>query len=301
MKNHLETELERFKSDINLTEYAASCGYSVDRRKTSNNSVTMRHPGTADKIIVSRGHDGHWIYFSARDRNDNGSIIDFVQNRRAINLGEVRYELRPWLKGTVQRPSVNSYVPEIELISKDQARVQHEFFLAEPLGQYGMRYLSRRGLSHDTIMFFYELIRQGWKNNVLFPHFDNSLVCGFEVKNFNFTGFAKHGEKTFWLYRCEQATRLVIAESAIDCMSYHQLRGDPYTSYVSLAGQFSPRQQDLLAELLLSFPALQTVVLAFDNDQGGDSFAETIGALVPDHLNVMRDGSPVGNDWNDAL
>ena len=32
-----------------------------------------------------------------RDDTDNGSIIDFVQKRQGMNLGQVRRELRGWL------------------------------------------------------------------------------------------------------------------------------------------------------------------------------------------------------------
>jgi hypothetical protein len=73
-------ELENFKTNINLTEYAASQGYELDRRQSSRNSVIMRH-ASGDKFIVAQGHDRHWIYFSVRDEADNGSIIDFIQNR----------------------------------------------------------------------------------------------------------------------------------------------------------------------------------------------------------------------------
>lgn len=49
-------ELERFKTAINLTEYAAGQGYLLDRRASSRNSVVMRHPN-GDKIVIARGED----------------------------------------------------------------------------------------------------------------------------------------------------------------------------------------------------------------------------------------------------
>ena len=75
------SELGELKSSINLTEYAASLGYLMDRRASSRNSVVMRH-GNGDKIVIARGHDAHWIYFSVRDDTDNGTIVDFVQHRK---------------------------------------------------------------------------------------------------------------------------------------------------------------------------------------------------------------------------
>ena len=36
-------ELAGFKRSINLTEYAASTGYELDKRESSRNSAVMRH------------------------------------------------------------------------------------------------------------------------------------------------------------------------------------------------------------------------------------------------------------------
>ena len=92
----MDKELETFKTDIDLRAYAAALGYGLDRKASWRGSSVLRHPN-GDKIIVKRDHDGHFVYFSVRDENDNGSIIDFVQRRKAYNLGQVRQELRPWI------------------------------------------------------------------------------------------------------------------------------------------------------------------------------------------------------------
>jgi hypothetical protein len=113
-------ELERFKTAINLSEYAASEGYLFDRRASSRNSVVMRHPG-GDKIVIARGEDDHWIYFSVRDDSDNGSIIDFIQHRRRCSIGAVRQELRPWVGGSFVRPVPDLYVPEVVAVSRATA------------------------------------------------------------------------------------------------------------------------------------------------------------------------------------
>jgi hypothetical protein len=91
-----DDELEQFKSRIDLREYAASLGYELDRRESSRCSSVMRN-GTGDKVIIKRERDGHFIFFSVRDDRDNGSIIDFVANRKRLSLGYVRKELRPWI------------------------------------------------------------------------------------------------------------------------------------------------------------------------------------------------------------
>ena len=88
-------ELDDFKSAINLIAYATAQGYVLDKGASSRNSALMRHPA-GDKIVIARGTDRHWIYFSVRDTTDNGTIIDFVPNRKGLALGGVRQHLRPW-------------------------------------------------------------------------------------------------------------------------------------------------------------------------------------------------------------
>jgi hypothetical protein len=78
----MDAELESFRSRIDLRAYAAAReGYQLDRRESWQGSVVMRD-ARGDKIIVKRDADGHYVYFSIRRDDDNGSIIDFVQYRR---------------------------------------------------------------------------------------------------------------------------------------------------------------------------------------------------------------------------
>ena len=91
-----DSELESFKNGIDLRAYAAEQGYQLDRKESWRGSAVMRH-ANGDKIVIKRGSDGHYVYFSVRDDNDNGSIIDFVQHRQRVSLGAVRKELRPWI------------------------------------------------------------------------------------------------------------------------------------------------------------------------------------------------------------
>ena len=84
----MDQELERFKTEVNLSEFAAARGYALDRRESSLNSAVMRHPD-GDKIVIARHEGGAWVYFSVRDDRDNGTVVDFLQNRGGGNLGEV--------------------------------------------------------------------------------------------------------------------------------------------------------------------------------------------------------------------
>ena len=84
MRGNRTDELERFKQDISLAEYAAGEGYVLVKNESSRNSFVMQRETDNDKIIVATGTDGHGIYFSVRDDADNGSIIDFEIGRAHV-------------------------------------------------------------------------------------------------------------------------------------------------------------------------------------------------------------------------
>ena len=267
-------ELERFKTAINLTEYAASEGYQLDRRASSRNSVVMRHPG-GDKIVIARGEDDHWIYFSVRDDSDNGSIIDFIQHRRRCSIGEVRQELRPWVGGSFVRPVPELYVPEVVPVSRDRAGVIRALAGMRPLITH--RYLEEeRGIPRSLLEHprFAGRVLVDARSNVVFPHADRDGPCGYEVKNRGFTGFAPGGEKGLWISRVQRTdTALVLAESGIDALSYAALHPDDNARYASFGGTMNPSQPALIRAAIERLAPGATVRIATDNDEDGAGFA----------------------------
>ena len=82
MINH-DCELDAFKRDIDLRQFAESLGYQIDRRESWRGSAVLRR--AADKIVVKRNGNGHYVFFSLRDDDDNGTVIDFVQRRQHLS------------------------------------------------------------------------------------------------------------------------------------------------------------------------------------------------------------------------
>src|SRR5438445_13765822 len=91
-----DSELEAFKRRIDLRQFAASLGYEMDRRESWRGSTVLRRG--ADKIVVKRNGNGHYVFFSVRDDDDHGTLIDFLQRRQNLSPGTVRHILRPWLR-----------------------------------------------------------------------------------------------------------------------------------------------------------------------------------------------------------
>lgn len=294
-------ELNRFKSEIDLTSYASSRGYRVDRRESSRRCVVMRHPATDDKIIVSRAeHDGHWIYFSVRDERDHGTIVDFVQRRDGGSLGAVRRELAPWIGGERKAGPPDLYVPTVERKVTDRAAVARAFEQARLVSN--SRYLNARAIGQEILCSerFAGSFREDRRGNVLFPHRDHAGLVGFESKNHGWTSYSAGGVRALWWSNARPDDRqLVLVESAIDALSFHQAHGAPRARYASTAGTLSERQRGLVGEALQASPPSMTVVLAFDRDAAGDKLAEQVRALA--ERSFSRSCPPIGKDWNEYV
>ena len=74
-----DPELENSKTAIDLRAYAAGQGYALDHRESWRECSVMRSADGADRIIIKRDDDGHYVHFSEHRENDSGSVIDFIQ------------------------------------------------------------------------------------------------------------------------------------------------------------------------------------------------------------------------------
>jgi Toprim domain-containing protein len=307
-------ELDQWKRDVNLIAYAASCGYVFNKAKSSVNFPALRHPQTGHKMLIGKGEDGHWLYYSV-NTPESGSIIDFIQNREGgrhvYPIAEVRKALRSWTNAPPELPDF-ARAP-IRHIPKDRAAVAATVEHATAVDSHP--YLSRRGVSRDTLQ--HPRFRTTWRESgprrhehdlpsrtVLFLHRDEEGLCGFETKGWHFTGFARGGTKALWWSLAKpNDNRLVITESALDALSYHEVNPHPRTRYVSFAGALNEQQPALIERAISWMPANSTVVAATDRDKDGERFAARISELCSNHSQVRfeRHAPTRGKDWNDEL
>lgn len=300
-----DAELESFKTTIDLRTYAAAQGYQLDRKESWRGTSVMRHPVSNDKVIVKRGMDGHYVYFSVRDDRDNGSIIDFVQFRQGVSIGAVRKELRPWIG---QPPDAIPAFPELRKTEKDRMKVEAAYARMKDATE-GHPYLEReRALPGPLLALdrFAGRIRIDDKGNAVFPHFDAEGLSGYELKNTGFTGFASGGAKALWMSHAHlDDTRLVLCESAIDALSHAVLFPDNRARYASIGGKPNPQQPELIRMSAAAMPRDSEIVSAMDNDADGAKLSEIVRKAVEltgrvDLRFVVHE--PFGfKDWNDQL
>ena len=302
----IDNELEKFKTGVNLSEFAASRDYELDRLESSKRCAVMRHPNGHKIVIIRHKKSGDWVYYSPHDDRDNGTVIDFLQNRGGGSLGEVRKTLRAWLGGSrpvgVQLPA---FVRDLLPVSRDRAAVIKEWERARRC--LSLPYLTSRGLGPDVLALprFAGCVRVDQRHNALFPHYDKDGLCGFEIKNKGFTGFAPGGTKGLWFSKAESTDRqLVLTESAIDAISWHVLHCDElWTRYMSTGGALNPQQPALLRGAMEKLPAGAVVLLAFDHDEGGENLVDEVRAIAPAGRELRRVLPDVGTgkDWNEML
>ena len=194
-------------------------------------------------------------------------------------------------------------------IARDLAAVQAQVDGMARLVRGQHRYLNdRRGIPAETIAHprFCERVRVDDRGNAAFIHINRDGVSGFELKNYKFTGFSKAGAKGLFASACYPDDHcLVFGEAAIDVLSYATLEGLDRTRFVSLSGQPSPAQLELARAAMLKQPSGE-VVLAFDNDEGGDKlgdrFTEMFGGVGRDDLSLrLHRPETRGFDWNEEL
>jgi len=303
-----DCELDAFKRDIDLRQFAESLGYQIDRRESWRGSAVLRC--AADKIVVKRNGNGHYVFFSLRDDDDNGTVIDFVQRRQHLSLGAVRQVLRPWIGRSANAPQF----PQLQPASPDRMRIEREYRRMAEAQRYP--YLERDRCVPPTVLSsprFAGRMRIDARGNTVFPHFDAAGLCGYEIKNHGFTGFAAGGKKGLWFSHTQPGDwRLVLTESAIDALSYATLFPDcaDRTRYASLGGRPSSRQMGLVQAAVIKLADGAEVVAAFDADEAGRWLVavtdEVVGSV---RRQAERDAlgfrvhlpATEGEDWNQVL
>ena len=308
-----DEELEKFKTLINLCEYAESLGFELDQQSSSRCSVVMKHPNH-DKIVVARSSSRHWVYFNVHGgaHDDSGTIIDFVQARKKFTLGDVRKELRPWIgKSQLVKQRISTFFPmDLEPSVYDAARVLGNWINANRIGSWQSYLLNDRRIPSSVLgnPIFVDRLRTDQRSNVLFPHWDqHGSLCGYEVKNRGFTGFAPGGTKGLWCSRPHADDQImVLAETAIDALSVAAIFGTEKKRFFSTAGQISPTQAVCIRSAVSQMPVDAEIWLAFDNDSGGRKLVQQVTDALAELSDNQRKvvvalPSTVGDDWNDVL
>lgn len=297
-----DKEIDKFKTEINIAEFAQSIGYTIDKEKSSRVAPVLEH-SNGDKIVVGQNKEnGHFIYFSAKDDADNGTIIDFIQNRMKANFGQVRKIARDWLKNGSKNAQIIKTT--ISPTSHDKLKIQRLWHFLKT-DQF---FFDWRGIDKDLLN---DVIKSGRAkynskdDHLFFSMLDTKGLVGLDRRNTK-TG-EKHiiaeSERGVWTYKQPQsAKRIVVFESPIDALSYRQMNwNNGEDAYLSTQGTFGQTQEDAIKALCKANPHAKWV-MATDKDEKGNQIADKITSLIQSvsSAQVLRE-TPIRKDWNEDL
>ena len=99
--------------------------------------------------------------------------------------------------------------------------------------------------------------------------------------------------------------QIVFCESAIDALSHAALFPNGASRYVSIGGQLSPTQPELIRATISSMPLNSKIVAAMDRDADGAKLSDVVRqAVVSSGRNdlcfVLHEPCSL-KDWNDEL
>jgi hypothetical protein len=287
-------ELDRFKREIDLVDYAEKFGYSVKKQGPRGDWQQLQKEG--ETLIVTRKGD-HQVYMNPGDDRDKGSVVDFAKTRggeagQGLNLGQVRKELRDYLgeqqpqrEGTDRVPAPLARTAPPTLANEDDA-TRRQRLISEVLGaERGLTdrtYLHGRQLTDSTIdsPAFQGRIYTAQQNehkNTAFPLYNEKGISSVEQKNDGYKNLLPLPKDGVWVShptdpdKSKPIERLVISESAIDALAKYQLEhkgNGPNTLYVATAGTVTERQVDLIQKIIDKQEPKQ-IALANDNDAAG--------------------------------
>jgi hypothetical protein len=293
-------ELNKFKTHINLAEFATAFGYYRDKEKSSVNAPVMRHDERGDKIVIGKDRsDGHYIYFNPNDESDSGTIIDFVQKRTGETLGYVRKRLRAWMHDPQPQENIS-----VRASTKDALRIASIWERIEKVNPHFVQYWSL-GINGNNELGQMKNVKYAEDKYFYFMLSNTSGICGIEKRNDEEKHIIAGSEKGIFVNgNLSNAQNIYIFESPIDMMSHRQMGFHDIADYaVCTMGSIGESAEKSL-KAIFERNRDAKVVIAVDNDRGGSLATEKIYEIleqVDGDLERVERHLPNAKDWNDDL
>lgn len=282
-----------FRDKIAIQQIATMLGYYVDSRGGSTHLCMLlgeRNSPQDEIVIYNPNNSSKSTYFSRKGGlKDKGNLINFVENRlNDLGSSKVGFEgvyeiLNRFLGNDLD---IKTVLPTAETVKTHAFDIQ--YWKPTQIEDSSIKYLNKqRHLSTDTIKDFASrchIYTVGKNKHVGFPFRKPGTmeITNFEMRNFfasnnqNYKGFCQGGDKTHssWIANFvdyKNVTDLYLFESAIDAMSFYELKGftkETTAAFVSFGGYVSHTQMEAIVK---TFPTVN-YHLCFDNDLSGQCF-----------------------------
>lgn len=304
-----------FRNEISIIELALSVGYKL-RKKDGIKWPVLKDEISGDKIIIVNPQSiSNQGYFNPQDLKDKGTLINFVKNR----LGSIF----PYLNGKSEAGNINAVLynyqclpmPKKDLFKIDANNLvseysEKEFHIPDGLSELkDPTYLYFRGIQSQTInktLFKGKIfnVKSNEYNNIGFPYYNAfGDTVGFELRNKQFRHVIEGTDRSIGIWHSNLPQTLesvILTESPIDALSYHQLKGKKNTLYVSFGGSVTFGQLETVKSIIASAnvsPELK-IISAVDNDEMGRIYTQKFKETFSE--NIVED-FPGLKDYNEDL
>lgn len=291
-----------YKAQIDLVEFALWKGYAINPKKTSRNYVVLKKEG--DDIVVFLNQTTRYQgYFNPVDTKDRGNILNFEFNRSGQNwrqaIGTLDGYLNELKTGRIKK-SKTILRPVPPPVAEFDANYDFKF---QPLSDFS--YLNQRGIANETIVadcFQGQVVNKTFTYNGIlyvntaFPLRNQTGIVAAIVRNTQYNKIECSRGDACWVSNLtindNDKVTMVITESPIDALSYHQLflpTPSEKRLYVATAGNLSETQPHYI-QYLIELYRPQQIVMANDNDKGGlFQNVKLMGEVIhPDSSNNLR-------------
>jgi len=97
----VERATRKVQREVNLIQLAASMGYQLDKKASSDQVAVMQKGKERIAIALKPDKEGKWTYHSLGKEEDQGTVVDFMQGR-GYNLEAIRQLSSKHLAGYVK-------------------------------------------------------------------------------------------------------------------------------------------------------------------------------------------------------
>ena len=321
--------IETVKRTVDIKDLAKEYGYTVDKRKSTENSrfVTMIHPNLSGITVFKSGDVSLFKETSALTSVGGAkNSIAFVQEMENVNfytaLNKLAENQSLNYDNSNKYNKYNAYTKQQTTDNKqnEALRINKAKELLSEMKEYKgseSDYLQQRGIDASLLdERFNKIIKTDkYKNAVFVERNSRGQVCGFERVGLNaqnekvkiHSESQKGGFFVGNVKSAEQNKTLVMTESPIDALSYARLKGDlgkgnkSEMVYLSTGGQFGAEQKQIIKNVLAS-DKINEIKLAFDNDKKGDEYAKIVADIAKEHgIKTTREKPEKEKDWNEKL
>jgi len=313
---------------FNLVKLLSKYNYKLDKSKSSVNYAVIKKDN--EKLVVSKkaNNDGsfNYLYFNLNNDSDRGNIINFIKNRTGLtSANDIVKELK---KLESIEANIENYEIGVAKSSYIREKAIEEFKNLPSVfeSEKAIKYLTdSRKLDIDILKQFSDSIKHTQNyENIAIPMFvlneDKSFLTmsGYNEKLTSFYEIdgkiikdLNRGDKGVSILKSDISTResikkIFISESAIDSLSYLQLKNLQIDESLLIAtnGQISENTKETLKVAINNLPNVESVELCFDSDEKGVKFSEAIKEYLDSldlNIRVENDLPQNAKDWNDEL